>query len=298
MTKIMKYVCVSGKLVLWVILALSIIAGGTFVSYSAISSLAGLAVAQSSTQWNNVKDAAVGDGLTNGILASALMVFNGLTFDRVRGDTTNGLDVDVTRLPGGSFTPADAVANPSSIPASEAFNMIFNGSTWDRKRGSPSADGVAATGLQSTANMVFNGSTWDRWNGVIRGLGSGATGGVRTAPSVCDSFANVNVTTATTTLLVTGVSGRHVRICGLSLVTAAANNAALISGTGATCGTGTTGMNGGTTAASGYNFAANSGISQGSGFGEINRTNATGDSVCIVTSAATQLSGRISYTIY
>lgn len=130
------------------------------------------------------------------------------------------------------------------------------------------------------------------------GLGSGATGGLILSSAVCDSFANVNVATATTTLLVAGVSGRHVRICALSLVTAAANNVALISGTGATCGTGTTGMNGGTTAATGWNFAANGGLAQGSGVGQINQTNATGDSVCIVTSAATQLSGRLSYAIY
>lgn len=130
------------------------------------------------------------------------------------------------------------------------------------------------------------------------GLGSGATGGFLTGIPVADSFVNVNVSTATTTLLIAGVAGRHVRISSISLVTATANNVALISGTGATCGTGTTGMNGGTTAASGWNFAANGGITQGSGLGTINQTNATGDSVCIVTSAATQLSGRIAYAIY
>lgn len=132
----------------------------------------------------------------------------------------------------------------------------------------------------------------------VGGLASGATGGFVSGLAVCDSFANVNVSTATTTLLVTGVSGRHVRICSLSLVSAGANNVALLSGTGATCGTGTTGMSGGTTAASGWNFAANSGITQGSGLGTVNQTNATGDSVCIATSAATQLSGRIAYAVY
>lgn len=149
------------------------------------------------------------------------------------------------------------------------------------------SDTSGATGAAPPARANFTG-----------GLGSGATGGFVTGIPVCDTFANVNVTTATTTLLITGVSGRHVRICGMSLVTAAANNVALISGTGATCGTGTTGMNGGTSAASGWNFAANSGLTQGNGLGTINSTNATGDSVCIVTSAATQLSGRIAYTIY
>lgn len=149
------------------------------------------------------------------------------------------------------------------------------------------SDTSGATGAAPPARADF-----------VGGLTSGATGGFVTGITVCDSFVNVTVSTATTTLLITGVTGRHVRICSLSLVTAAANNVALISGTGATCATGTTGMNGGTTAATGWNFAANGGLTQGSGLGEVNRTNATGNSVCIITSAATQLSGRISYAIY
>ncbi|MEO0215667.1 MAG: hypothetical protein ABIL14_01450 [candidate division WOR-3 bacterium] len=36
---------------------------------------------------------------TTPIVGAALEVFNGTTWDRARGDTTNGLDVDVTRLP-------------------------------------------------------------------------------------------------------------------------------------------------------------------------------------------------------
>ncbi|HWQ39187.1 MAG TPA: hypothetical protein VNM24_11375 [Burkholderiales bacterium] len=34
-------------------------------------------------------------------MLALLMLFNGTTFDRARGDVTNGLDVDVTRLPAG-----------------------------------------------------------------------------------------------------------------------------------------------------------------------------------------------------
>lgn len=36
---------------------------------------------------------------TTPLVGDCLMVFNGTTWDRARGDTTNGLDVDVTRLP-------------------------------------------------------------------------------------------------------------------------------------------------------------------------------------------------------
>lgn len=147
--------------------------------------------------------------------------------------------------------------------------------------------GVGATGAAPPANANY-----------VAGLSSGATGGFLTGITICDSHFPVDIVTATTTLAVTGVSGRHVRICGLSLLTAGANNVAFIAGTGATCGTSTAGMAGGTTAPEGFNFAANGGISQGSGIGEIMRTETTGDSVCIVTSAAVQLSGNISYTIY
>jgi len=132
----------------------------------------------------------------------------------------------------------------------------------------------------------------------IGGLGSGATGGFVVPITVCDTNKPITITSATTTLMVTGVSGRQVRICALSMVTAIANNVAIIEGTGATCGTGTAGVMGGTTAANGFNFAANGGLTIGSGIGEIAATATTGDSVCIITSAAGPLAGFIKYAIY
>jgi len=145
----------------------------------------------------------------------------------------------------------------------------------------------SATGVAPPAQAVY-----------IGGLQSGATGGFLGGVTVCDLDAVVNISTATTTLIVTGVSGRQVRLCSFHLSNNAADNVAWIEGTGATCGTGTAGMAGGTTAASGYNLLANGGLAIGSGFGEVMRTATTGDSVCLVTSAATQLSGHAKYTIY
>ena len=213
-------------------------------------------------------------------------------------------DVDVT-----SVIPGTSATNLGKAEDAAHSSGDTGVAVWAKRTDTPAAsgaDGDYVTVNSDAAGYLYvtprsSGSTGaappDRAS-YSAGLGSGATGGFLTGITVADSFVNVNVTTATTTLLVTGVSGRHVRISSLSLVTAAANNVALISGTGATCGTGTTGMNGGTTAASGWNFAANGGITQGNGLGTINQTNATGDSVCIVTSAATQLSGRIAYAIY
>ena len=67
---------------------------------TAITNIAGLAVAQTSTLWNNVRDGAAGDNLTSGILGTVIYMFDGTNFDRARGDTANGLDVDVTRVQG------------------------------------------------------------------------------------------------------------------------------------------------------------------------------------------------------
>lgn len=153
-------------------------------------------------------------------------------------------------------------------------------------------DAIGATGAAPPGEVVD-----------IGGRTSGAdTTGLMNAITACSDHVAVDIVTATTTLIVTGVANRHVRICSINLVTAAANNVALVAGTGATCGTSTAGINGGVTAAEGWNFGANGGIAQGSGIGEIMSTKvsggATGDSVCIITSAATQLSGTVGYAIY
>lgn len=146
---------------------------------------------------------------------------------------------------------------------------------------------VGATGSAPPANAILNG-----------GVGSGATGGLLVGITVCDTPKSVSITSGTTTLLITGVSGRHAYICGIHLITGVANNVALLSGTGATCGTGTAGIAGGTTAANGWNFVANGGLALGTGIGWLIRTAATGDSICVVTSSVGPLAGSITYSIY
>jgi len=153
-------------------------------------------------------------------------------------------------------------------------------------------DAIGATGAAPPGEVVD-----------IGGRTSGAdTTGLMTGLTVCDSVAVVNVASATTTLLITGVANRHWRICALNLVVGAAQGVALITGTGATCGTSTAAVNGGTTGATGWQFAANGGLTQGSGIGEIMSSKvtggATGDSMCIVTSTTAQTSGAVSYALY
>lgn len=181
--------------------------GGVKVVYPAISQLVGLAVAQSATLWNNVKDAAAGDGLSSGILAQTTYVWNGTTFDRVRsasGDALaatgiqginlllyNGATFDRVRGTAGSMnvtvaggvTPADAYANPTTAIQSFSLNGVFNGTTWDRVR-EPTADALAVTGLVGSAGQVFNGTTWDRVDGISATNNTAATsvGAVQVVP--------------------------------------------------------------------------------------------------------------------
>lgn len=135
---------------------IALMLGATMMGHTAISSLAGLAVAQTATLWNNVIDAAKGDAQQSGILATSTYLYNGATFDRVRG-TSGSMNVSPT----GATTPADAFANPTTAILDFSLNAVFNGTTWDRRR-SATADALASTGMAAVGNMAFNGSTFDR----------------------------------------------------------------------------------------------------------------------------------------
>jgi len=132
--KDMKWVKYGSGLIGAFVAGLVIMFGSQYVVYPAISSLIGLAVAESATVWNSVRDGSVGDNVSNGVSYMTLGLWDGTNFDRARGDITNGLDVDVTRLPGAG-TPTDAYANPTNALNTFSLGGIFNGSTWDRWRG-------------------------------------------------------------------------------------------------------------------------------------------------------------------
>jgi len=143
--------------------------------------------------------------------------------------------------------------------------------------------GLAADGSATAGNPVL-----------VAGKGSGNA----RVPIVCDNWTPISVSNTTATKLVTKATSNNVYICSINLVVAAASNVALIAGTQATnqCDTSTAGLSGGTTAATGWNLAANGGLAYGSGMGVIMATASTGLDVCIVQSASTQLSGAMSWT--
>ena len=99
--------------------------------------------------------------------------------------------------------------------------------------------------------------------------------------------------------VITGTSGKKTYICSIDLISATAQNIALVEGTGSTCATNIYGLAGGTTAATGWNLSANGGLTKGAGIGTVyspsGDTNATAANVCLLPSSTGQISGQITY---
>jgi len=125
-------------------------------------------------------------------------------------------------------------------------------------------------------------------------------GGTNIVADPCESLAKsyVKISVTANTQLITGTSGKQTYFCSMNVGAAAPVNVAIVEGTGSTCGTGTLGtVSGGATAATGWNFAANGGLTYGDGRAAVGAT-ATGGggaNVCIFVSAAVQVSGNIGY---
>ncbi len=99
--------------------------------------------------------------------------------------------------------------------------------------------------------------------------------------------------------VITGTSSKKTYICSIDLISATAQNIALVEGTGSTCATNIFGLAGGTTAATGWNLAANGGLTKGSGNGTVyigsGDANVLAANVCLLLSSTGQTSGHITY---
>lgn len=143
------------------------------------------------------------------------------------------------------------------------------------------ASSAGTSGDNATFNTDANGLLWSRQLDPCNG----------TAKSVFP----VNISSAATTEITPSLAGASTNyyVCAINLVTAAANNVALVDDDTDNCASVTSGLAGGTTAASGWNFGANGGLTLGNGDATVAKTNGTNRVLCLVTSAATQLSGTI-----
>ncbi len=181
------------------------------------------------------------------------------------------------RLQDGAGNTINSTSNALNVSVGNSTLAVTESGTWN-------VGSSTATGSAVPANAFY-----------ISGNGSGnLTGFVR-----CDTNANISQTG--NTQVITGTSAKKIYVCAMNLVTATAQNIAVVEGTGTTCGTSTAafpGTSGGSTAATGWNLAANSGIVLGGGLGPIGIEATNADNVCVLQSGSGQISGSIWYTVF
>lgn len=114
-------------------------------------------------------------------------------------------------------------------------------------------------------------------------------------PCQVNARSSVNINLTASGQLITGTSGKQTYVCSMDIITASAQNIALVEGTGTVCATGIAGMAGGTTAATGWNFAANGGLVKGVGSNWVFKTATAADNVCLLLSGTGQTSGSVQY---
>lgn len=210
----------------------------------------------------------------------------------------------------------DAVTNPIPFYAA-AFNLGYDSTagSWVRQLTFHSNPGV--TEVSDPLNAVGHpdyvapgtGAVFSTNPGTAANWGVGATGsgvpanaqytGVASSGNLvgliqADKSVAINVSTATTTQLVALGAGAKIYVTSYDFTngTSTADNVTLEYGTGTNCGTGTTTLTG---AYATGPAPASAGISKGGGLGPVLVVPA-GNALCILTSAAAQISGSVSYT--
>lgn len=147
---------------------------------------------------------------------------------------------------------------------------------------------LPAWGQGATGSAVPAGGAY------IGGIGSGNLLGFKN----CDNWTPISIASATTTKIIALASAKTTYICSFHLYASGTVSAAWISGTKVTneCDTTTAGLAGGTTAATGYAFIAQTGIAAAGTLAPIMATATTAKDVCIITTGTGQLSGVVNWT--
>lgn len=165
-----------------------------------------------------------------------------------------------------AITMGDGITTGNFPSGSPVFYGLFNGTTYDRPRsagptGTTAVANPAADPCQTTANSTARGS----------------------------------IASATTTRIITPSASNKTYICSVDLLSFAANNVAVVEGTGGTCGSGTAGVIGGTTTGTGISFAAQGGLVKGGAGFFVWNTAGTNVDFCLITSTTGPLSYFVKY---
>lgn len=103
--------------------------------------------------------------------------------------------------------------------------------------------------------------------------------------------AAITISTATTTLLITGVAGKQVYVTQANIIAGGTGSIQFVAGTGASCATGQVSLSGN------YSLTAQQGFAMGTGNGTF-WVAPSGFSVCAITDSAVAMPGSIAYAIF
>ena len=207
----------------------------------------------------------------------------------VAGNGTSGTGVQrVTIASDSTGTVAVTQATASSLNATVVGTLASDGAAAATNRvGTLPAIAETTTlptltdGRNAALYVDTNAKLYTRW--------------VDPCTAVAKSYYVVNLAATGTVEIANAVAGEFWYICSVNIVAQGANAVLIAHDDTDGCGSITAGMNGGTTAATGWGFAANGGISLGNGGSTIMKSATANHYLCIAPSTTAQISGTISY---
>jgi hypothetical protein len=206
---------------------------------------------------------------------------------------TNGLYANI--LQGNA---ANSAANPfffapatSSVwPVSVASLPLPSGAATSALQGTNTATTAHTCSVSGFSEIGCLGQIDDDVKGAIAAGGNtiGNTGSDPSSGKGTPASAPINVSTATTTQIVALSGSTAIYVTSFDVMAGGTGNITFEYGTGTACATGTTVLTGA------YPLTAQAGIAKGSGVGTLLKV-PSGNALCVLTSAAVQYSGSVSY---
>jgi hypothetical protein len=192
--------------------------------------------------------------------------------------------------PTGTTTqPVSAVALP--LPAGAATSALQTTANTSLSTIATNTSSPIPIGANVIGKVGIDQTTPGTTNGVVVNAGTNTIGNIGVDPSAgkgTPSSVAINVSTATTTQLVAISGSTAIYVTAYDVISGGTGNITFEYGTGASCGTGTTALTGP------YNLTAQTGLAKGNGAAMVLKVPA-GNALCVLTSAAVQMSGSVTF---
>lgn len=192
----------------------------------------------------------------------------------------------VTVTPSGTIASEGTKTNNGAVPGANNVGVL-------------PAVATAAAPSNTEGRMVANSQDL-AGNLRVRMMQDSAGNAITAVSDGCDGSAKqqfvVNTTSAASFEIANAVVGQYFLICAVNVVAQGAQKLLIAEDDTDGCGSLSAGLNGGTTAATGWSFPADgNGISLGDGTGTVMRTTTTNRYLCFATSTTAQTSGTIIF---